>query len=80
MGVGIILGIKDHKNWITRCVVIYAQSQIIKDKYIEHNYSASSDLINMILGSLDRSQFPLSNKYKFIRVAYIYKKLLMILS
>ena len=45
----------------------------IKNKYIERNYLQSSDLIHTILGLLDRSQFPLSNEYKFIRVAYMYR-------
>ena len=44
----------------------------IKNKYIERNYSQSSDSIHAILGLLDRSQFPLSNEYKFIHVAYMY--------
>ena len=45
----------------------------IKNKYIERNYSQSSDSIHAILGLLDRPQFPLSNEYKFIRVAYMYR-------
>ena len=45
----------------------------IKNKYIERNCLQSSDSIHAILGLLDRSQFPLSNEYKFIRVAYMYR-------
>jgi hypothetical protein len=44
-----------------------------KNKYIERNYSQSGDSIHSVLGLLDRSWFPLSNEYKFIRVAYIYR-------
>ena len=47
----------------------------IKNKYIERNYSQSSDSIYWILGLLDRSQFHLSNRYKFVNVAYIYRYL-----
>ena len=47
----------------------------IKNKFIKRNYSQSSDSIYSILGLLDRSQFSLSNEYKFIRVAYIYRYL-----
>ena len=47
----------------------------IKNKYIERNYLQSGDSIHSILGLLDRSQFSLSNEYKFIRVAYIYRYL-----
>ena len=36
----------------------------IKNKYIERNYSQSSDSIHAILGLLDRSQFPLLNEYE----------------
>ena len=45
----------------------------IKNKYIERDYSQSSDSIYSVLGLSDRSQFPLSNEYKFIHVAYIYR-------
>ena len=47
----------------------------IKNKYIERNYLQSGDLIHSFLDLLDRSQFSLSNEYKFIRVAYIYRYL-----
>jgi len=50
------------------------------NKYIERNYSQLSDWICAILGLLERSWFPLSNEYKFMRVAYMHEKLLMILS
>ena len=45
----------------------------IKNKYIECDHLQSSDSIYSILGLLDRSQFPLSNEYKFIYVVYIYR-------
>ena len=40
----------------------------IKNKYIERDYSQSSDLIHANLDLLDRSQFLLSNEYEFIRL------------
>ena len=43
----------------------------IKNKNFERNYSQFSDSIHSILCLLDRSWFPLSDEYKFIRVAYI---------
>ena len=48
----------------------------IKNKYIRHNYSQSSDSIHSILSLLDRPQFSLSNEYNFIRVACIYRYLI----
>ena len=51
----------------------------IENKCIERNYSATSDSIHAIVGSLDRSRFPLPNEYKFIRLAYIHVKLFTIL-
>ena len=48
----------------------------IKNKYIGCNYLQSSNSIHLILGLLDRPQFSLSNEYKFIHVAYIYRYLI----
>ena len=57
-------------------VIIKVRSNLkIKSKNFDHNYSQSSDSIYSILGLLDRSQFPLSNEYKFVHVAYIYRYL-----
>ena len=50
------------------------------NKYTERDYWTTSDSIYLILDSLDRSWFSLSNEYKFICVAYFYEKLLKILS
>jgi len=50
------------------------------NKSTKYNYRITSDSIYLILYSLDRSGFPLSNEYKFICVAYFYEKLLKILS
>ena len=52
----------------------------IKNKYIERNYSQLSNSIYTILGFLDRFWSPLSNEYKFMCIAYMYEKLLMVLS
>jgi hypothetical protein len=50
------------------------------NKYTERDYWSTSDSIHLILDSLDRSRFSLSNEYKFMCVAYSYEKLLKILS
>lgn len=50
------------------------------NKTTKYNYWITSDSIYLILYSLDRSGFPLSNEYKFICVAYFYEKLSKILS
>ena len=59
----------------------YLRSKLkVKNKSIEHIYSATSDWIPAILGLLDRSWSPLSNEYKFICLACIQVKLFTILS
>ena len=50
------------------------------NKYTERDYWTTSDSIYLILDSLDRSRFSLSNEYEFIYLAYFYEKLSMILS
>jgi hypothetical protein len=50
------------------------------NKYTKCDHWITSDPIYLILDSLDRSQFSLSNEYKFIYIAYFYEKLSIILS
>ena len=51
----------------------------IYSKCVERIYYGTNDSINAIFSSLDRSHSPLSSKYKFIFLAYIYIELFMIL-
>ena len=51
----------------------------IDSKCVERIYYGTNDSINAIFSSLDRSHSPLSSKYKFIFLAYIYIELFMIL-
>ena len=57
---------------VEKLTIKFRSNLKIKNKYIERNYSQSSDSIHAILGLLD-TQFPLSNEYKFIHVAYMYR-------
>ena len=51
----------------------------INSKCVERIYYGTNNSINAIFSSLDRSHSPLSSKYKFIFLAYIYIELFMIL-
>jgi hypothetical protein len=59
----------------------YQRSNLnIKTNYIERVYSATSDSIHTILGSLVRSGVSLLNEYKFIRLSYVDGELFTTLS
>ena len=58
-----------------KCKILFQ----IYSKCVERIYYGTNDSINAIFSSLDRSYSPLSNKYEFIFLAYIYIKLFMIL-
>jgi len=51
----------------------------IDSKCVERIYYGTNDSINANFSSLDRSHSPLSSKYEFIFLAYIYIELFMIL-
>ena len=52
----------------------------VKNKSIKCNYLASSDSIHAVFSLLDSPGFPLSNEYKFMRLAYVQVELFPLLS